>query len=112
VVALATTVAADVTGILMASVVAFLGLFIIPNRRRKAEREMRAKIAEMRERLISALRKQFEAELERILNRIDKTIAPYTRFVRAERSKLDDSQAELERIRAEMGRLQSEIEAI
>ena len=112
VVALATTVAADVTGILMASVVAFLGLFVIPNRRRKAEREMRAKIAEMRERLTAALRKQFEAELERILSRIDNTIAPYTRFVRAERTKLDESQQELERIRAEMGRLQGEIETI
>ena len=110
VVALATTVAADVTGLLMASLVAFLGLFVIPSRRRKAEQEMRDKVAAMRTRLASALRTQFESELERVLQRIHNTIAPYTRFVRAERDKLLETQAELERLQQEMGRLRVEIE--
>ncbi len=112
VVALATTVAADITGVLVASLVAVLGLFVIPNRRRQAEREMREKIAAMRERLAAALRTQFESELERILQRIDNTIAPYTRFVRAERSKLVDSQTELQRLQADLYRLRAEIESL
>ncbi len=112
VVALATTVAADITGVLVASLVAVLGLFVIPNRRRQAEREMREKIAAMRERLAAALRTQFESELERILQRIDNTIAPYTRYVRAERNKLTDSQAELERLQADLYRLRGEIESV
>ena len=112
VVALASTVAADVTGVLVASLVAVLGLFVIPHRRRQAEREMRAKIAMMRDKLATALRTQFESELERILGRIDNTIAPYTRFVRAERDKLLDSQTELERLQQEMGRLKVEIEEL
>jgi small GTP-binding protein len=112
VVALATTVAADITGVLVASLVAVLGLFVIPNRRRQAEREMREKIAAMRERLAAALRTQFESELERILQRIHTTIAPYTRFVRAERNKLIDSQAELERLQADLYRLRGEIESL
>lgn len=112
VVAIATTVAADVTGVLVASLVAVLGLLVIPNRRRQAEREMRDKIAVMRERLTTALRTQFESELERILQRIHTTIAPYTRFVRAERTKLTDSRAELERLRADLYRLRAEIESL
>ena len=112
VVALATTMAADITGVLVASLVAVLGLFVIPNRRRQAEREMREKIAAMRERLASALRAQFESELERILQRIHNTIAPYTRFVRAERNKLMESQSELERLQADLYRLRGEIESV
>jgi small GTP-binding protein len=110
VVALATTVAADVTGVLMASLVAFLGLFIIPNRRRQAEHEMRDKITAMRNRLAGALRSQFEAEMGRIMQRIGNTIAPYTRFVRAERDKQQAVQVELGRIRAGMTRLRVEVQ--
>ncbi len=112
VVALATTVAADVTGVLVAGLVAVLGLFVIPNRRRQAEREMRAKITIMREKLTTALQAQFKSELDRILQRIDNTIAPYTRFVRAERSKLLDSQTELEELQGSLKRLQGEVDAI
>jgi small GTP-binding protein len=112
VVALATTVAADVTGVLVASLMAVLGLLVIPNRRRQAEREMRAKITIMREKLATALKTQFESELERILQRIDNTIAPYTRFVRAERAKLLDSQTEFEELQGSLKHLQGEIDAI
>ena len=42
----ATTAAADVTGIVLASVVAAIGFFILPAKRKKAKEEMRAKIAE------------------------------------------------------------------
>ncbi|MGW8249376.1 MAG: dynamin family protein, partial [Anaerolineales bacterium] len=45
---LATTAAADITGVLLASVMAALGLFIIPARRRQAKNEMREKIGQMR----------------------------------------------------------------
>ncbi len=112
VVALATTVAADVTGILAASAMAVLGLFIIPSRRRKAESEMRAKIGGMRDRLVAALSEQFVREMERILQRIDNTVAPYSRFVRGERAKLLDAQSELRRIQGELGALELLIEEL
>ncbi len=103
---------ADITGILMASLMAVLGLFVIPNRRRQAENEMREKIATMREKLTRTLRVQFEREMERILQRINNTIAPYTRFVRAERSRLLEAQTELKRLQDELNRLRSEIEVL
>ena len=66
---LATTMNADVTGVLLASLVAILGLFVIP-------------------------------------------AAPYTRFVRAERGRLLDTQTELEKIKDELDRLKVKVEEI
>lgn len=109
---LATTVAADVTGILMASLVAALGFFIIPARRRQAKAEMKTKVAALRSQLASSLRKHFEREIERSLKDIHTTIAPYTRFVRAERDKLTETRSELETIENELENIRVKIEEI
>jgi hypothetical protein len=109
---LASTVAADVTGLLLASFVAAVGLFVIPARRKAAKNEMRTKIAELRERLISTLREQFEKEIERSLHNINEAIAPYTRFVRAERGKLEGAQEELNRIKHRLEQLKVRVEEI
>lgn len=97
--------AADATGVLAASVVAVLGLFIIPSRRQSAKRELRAKIAALREQLMAALTGQFDRELERSLRRIDEAIAPYTRFVRAEGRRLGDAAEELDLLAARLDAL-------
>ncbi|RMF49316.1 MAG: dynamin, partial [Anaerolineae bacterium] len=109
--AIATTVAADVTGLLLAGTVAALGLFIIPARRRMAQKELASRLDAMRTDLLTALRTPFAQEMQRSIQRINEAIAPYTRFVRAEREKLHEVQEELERIRAGLERLKSEIEA-
>lgn len=109
---LATTAAADVTGVLLAGVVAALGLFVIPARRRQAKAEMREKVADMRLQLMQSLRKQFESEIERSLQQINDAISPYTRFVRAERNKLQEVQAEMDGIKVGLNRLQVEIEEL
>jgi len=109
---LATTVAADVTGILMASLIAALGLFIIPARRKTAKNELRQKVAELRDSLVRSLRSQFEREIERSLNRINEAIAPYTRFVRAERGKLTEMQTSLSGVKSELERLKAEVEEL
>ena len=44
----ASTAAADVTGLVMASVIAAIGFFVIPAKRKKGKEEMRKKIAEVR----------------------------------------------------------------
>lgn len=107
---LATTLAADVTGVLLASLVAVLGLFVIPARRRRTKAEMSAKIAALREQLVDSLRSQFDREIERSLQRIDEAIAPYTRFVRAERGKLLDTQTELQEIKNKLDHLKVQVE--
>jgi chromosome segregation ATPase len=109
---IATTTLADVTGILAASAVAVLGLFVIPARRREAKKELREKIGTMRQQLMSTLTGQFERELERSLHRINEAIAPYTRFIRAERDRLTNTGDELVRIEEELARLKAQVENI
>ena len=70
--AIATTMAADVTGILLAGLVAVLGLFVIPAKRRKANQEMTQKVSIMRDQLIKSLSGHFEREMERSLEHINK----------------------------------------
>jgi small GTP-binding protein len=106
----ATTTMLDVTGILLASAMAVVGLFVIPARRRAAKAELREKIAAMRLQLMSALTDQFGRELERSLHRIGDAISPYTRFIRAERDRLTEMRDELTRIRDGVMRLKAEIE--
>jgi small GTP-binding protein len=107
---LATTAAADITGVLLASAIAALGLFVIPARRRQAKAEMHAKVYKLRTTLIQSLREQFQHEIERSLQNIQTAIAPYTRFVRAERSKLEQMQSELEQIKDDLDRLKVRVE--
>jgi small GTP-binding protein len=92
------TTAADVTGIVMASVLAAIGLFILPARRQKAKEEMRRKIADVRQRLSEALKEQFAREIARSGDRVRESIAPYSRFVRAEGDKLQAAERELREI--------------
>jgi len=107
---LATTAAADATGIVLASAVAILGLFVIPARRRQATAEMRARIAALREQLIGSLRTQFEKEMAHSVQEINDAIAPYTRFVRAEQNKLAEVKTGFEQTRTGLERLRVEAE--
>jgi small GTP-binding protein len=107
---LATTVAADVTGILLASLVAVVGLFVIPARRKMAKNELRQKMAALRQQLQQTLSGQFQEEIKRSLQRINEAVAPYTRFVRAERSRLAEAQSRFEEIKNQLNRIKVEIE--
>jgi small GTP-binding protein len=106
----ASTAAADVTGLVMASVVAAIGFFVIPAKRKKGKEEMRKKIVEVRQRLGDALRAQFKKEIVRATERIRTSIAPYSRFVRAEGEKLESATIELATIASELSSLRGRIE--
>lgn len=106
----ATSAAADVTGIVMAGVIAALGFFILPARRKRAKEEMRAKVTALRENLVRALRTEFEREMTRGRQRIEEAIAPYSRFVRAEQGRLTAMQSELETLAHEIRALRVRIE--
>jgi hypothetical protein len=106
----ATTAAADITGIVLASVIAAIGFFILPAKRQKAKDEMRVKIAGVRARLSEALRTQFLAEIKRSGDRIREGIAPYSRFIRAEGDKLKIVDQELREISAAIASLRARIE--
>ncbi len=110
--AIATTLAVDITGILLAGLVAVLGFFVIPAKRRQVKQEMRAKMETMRTQLTRALRTHFESEIEQSIAHINDTIAPYSRFVRAEGQKNKTSLERLREIHAELNRLEARIKAL
>jgi small GTP-binding protein len=109
---LATTASADATGIILASVIALLGLFIIPARKRQAKAQLRQKIATLREQLTHSLRTQFEHEMERGMANIKDAIAPYSRFVRSEQGKLSEVQTKLEETKNSLERLKVQVEDV
>lgn len=109
--ALATTMAADITGIVAASVVAVLGLFIIPAQRRKAKRELHERMLDMRNGLIKSLQEEFEKEMKQSLERIEEAIAPYSRFIRSETAHTDAVMDTMETAKTEIERLRTTIES-
>jgi small GTP-binding protein len=108
--ALATSTAADVTGIVAAGTLAVLGMFVIPSKRKHAKAELRERIEKMRSELMTGLRTQFAREVERSVRSVMDAIAPYTRFVRAENEKLASVDRELEQISGELSRIRTEID--
>ncbi|MBN1890842.1 MAG: dynamin family protein [Thermoflexales bacterium] len=102
----------DVTGILLGSTIAAVGLLVIPARRTQAKQQLSRQISGLREKLTGNLTAQFEHELARGLSRLAEAVAPYTRFVRAERSRLDEAQARLSAIRERLTTLKAEIETM
>jgi len=110
--AIATSTAVDVTGILAATTLAVIGFAIIPARRQKAKAELREKIAALRRDLMAGLRGPFDAEVERSIARIREAIAPYTRFVRAERAKLDEQREVLGALTASLADLRRRVERL
>jgi len=108
----ASTAAADVTGLILASVMAAIGFFILPAKRQRAKAEMREKIAAVRARLSEALREQFHKEIQRSADRIREGIAPYSRFVRAEGDSLKVIDQELREIANELASLRARVDRI
>jgi small GTP-binding protein len=108
-VALLHTAALDFTGILAASVIALGGLYLLPAKRRQVKREFHDKLAELRQRLLATMQRQFGTELDQMLVRIREAIAPYTRFIRAQREQLSTIQRDLSDVDVDLGRLRAEI---
>jgi small GTP-binding protein len=109
--ALASTVAADVTGILLASAVLGVGFLIIPARRRRATAVLAEKIAELRERLTEMLRAQFVRAQEQSGQRLEDVVAPFARFVRAEEQRWTDAHQSLTLLRDRAQALLTEVHA-
>jgi len=109
VVAAASTIAVDVTGIIAASLLAGLGLFVLPNKRRQAKRDFHAKAEELEQRLVQVMGEQFEHELARSMDRVREAISPYTRFVRSQYEHLGGMRDELSAVENDMRALRHQI---
>ncbi len=106
------TLVLDLTGLLFAGALAAVGLYVLPNRRRKARDELRAKVADLQNRLHEALSSQFEQEMSRSQQAMQEAIQPYTRFIRSEREKLTGIAGNLNDLEQEMRTLRAKIDAL
>lgn len=104
------TAAADFTGILMALVLASLGLGVLPYRRRRAKAQFDTHANQLAERLTTTLQEQFDRELEAGAERLREALAPYIRFVRVERERVATIRATLAEIQAQTETLRQRIE--
>ena len=107
----ASTVAADVTGILLASVVLGVGFLIIPARRKRARATLEEKLAALRARLAAALQAEFARAREQSQLRLDDAVAPYARFVRAEEGRWREAQQMLAALSARIANVLARLEA-
>ncbi|MEJ2747155.1 MAG: dynamin family protein [Anaerolineae bacterium] len=113
---LAITIAAhvvwmDVTGVLAGVAAATIGLLILPARRRKAKTELEEKLADLRQKLMGSLTDQFDREMRRGTQRIEDTVAPFARFVRAEQDKIGAQRNQLVELEAHIVGLRAQLQA-
>lgn len=106
------TVAADVTGLLAATLAAGLGLYILPARKRRAIAAFQARTQDLRERLVGTLRTQLEREAVDSAARVREALQPYTLYVRAEGERLERQRQTLAGLRERLTAVHGEIETL
>lgn len=107
----ATSIAAvDITGILAGLLLVGLGLYVIPSRRARAKQEFNEKMEELRQRLHVAMEEQFRKEMNNSMSRVHDSIAPYTRFVRAEQEKTDRMRQSLDNLGQQVLEIRGDID--
>jgi small GTP-binding protein len=110
VVTVVTGAAADLTGILLAAALAVGGFYILPRKRRQAQRDFQRRIAQLRTQLKDALTRQVHLELEQSTARINEAIAPYRRFVQSQQQQLNEARGELVATEDALLRLRADVE--
>jgi small GTP-binding protein len=102
----------DITGILAASTLAILGFFVIPFKRKQAKDRFKEKMLSLRTKLLSALSTQFRDESENAIARLKDGVAPYTRYVRSERERIDKAENTLAGMRQTISELRARSQAV
>jgi small GTP-binding protein len=107
-----TSAALDITGILAAGVLAIVGFFVIPYKRKQAKERFKEKMETLREKLLAALTTQFNHEAENGVTRMKEGVAPYTRFVHGESERMGRAMGQLEGLRQRISEMSARVERI
>ena len=99
----------DVTGLLSAGALAALGFYVLPYRKNRLKQQLRDGINALRDQLNESITRQFEHELSESMQRMREAVAPYTRFVRVEREKLERVSGEMDAVRTELAALRGAV---
>ena len=107
---IATTVAADLLGIVAAFWVGVAGFLVLPYYKKKAQREFDEKIGGIEEKLITSLQNEFTQEVEDQISQINTAVRPFERFVEASIESGQNQLDELDEIRDKMDSLRVGLE--
>jgi small GTP-binding protein len=102
----------DITGALAASSLAILGFFVIPYKRKQAKDNFKEKMLNLRTKLLSALTTQFNHESENAIARLKDGVAPYTRYVRTERERIEKAEITLVSLQKKLSELRARSHAV
>jgi hypothetical protein len=97
----------DITGLLAAGTLAIVGFFVIPYKRRQAKERFKEKMVTLRTKLVDALTTQFNFEAESSISRLKDGVAPYTRYIRAERERIEKTESILDELRQRVSALRA-----
>jgi len=104
--------ALDITGLLAAGTLAILGFFVIPFKRKQAKDKFKEKMLGLRTNLLNSMTTQFGNETENANARLKEGVAPYTRYVRSERERIDRAASTLARLRQNISELRARCQAV
>jgi hypothetical protein len=82
-----------------AGVLAVLGFFVIPFKRKQAKDNFKEKMLTLRTKLLGALTTQFSRESESVVTRLKDSVAPYIRYVHSERERITKTENTLTELR-------------
>ena len=102
----------DITGILAAGTLAIVGFFVIPYKRNKAKEDFKKKMTNLRTQLLETLTTSFNTEAKNAVERLNNGIAPYTRFVRTERERIEKNETVLADLRKKLSTLRARSQAV
>ncbi len=104
--------AMDVTGIVAASTLAILGLFVIPYKRKQAKQNFKEKMEQLRANLMSTLNNTFSREFSIAVRRLQDKIAPFTTAVQEEQNRLEQDAQMLDAIKSTLKETQDHIQSV
>ncbi|MEP7347852.1 MAG: dynamin family protein [Gemmatimonadaceae bacterium] len=108
-VAVFSTAALDVTGVLAATLFAIAGWFLIPARRRRLVRELEERIGKLSVDLSALVSAKFQEQLGRYEQQFVEVVQPYERFIETQRTKLEKGARDLRTARDEVDALEARI---
>jgi small GTP-binding protein len=110
-VAIFTTAALDLSGVLTATLLAVAGWLILPARRRRLVRELEEKVARLSADLAALLTTNFEDQLGRYERQLLEVIEPYERFLATEGERVTRALEELRVAEGEVAALEQRVDA-
>ncbi len=102
----------DITGIIAAGTLAIVGFFVIPYKRKQAKDNFKKKMIDLRTRLLDTLSAQFRSESQNTVARLKDGVAPYVRYVNAERERVERNETNLEKLRQRISSLRARSEGV